>query len=181
MPSPSLIACPNCPPTHRSAPHTLDECIIRIRFCPSSFVIRRSVAGAVGPIDSAVNSVEDRDFLIRCAAVACVVAPLVFYRLHPSSATFNSARMIAAERAVLDKSFALPALRGKSFLRHRGYGRAHLSASNMLWRNSERPLTALGEFAQSFVSWPLPFRRRDTIYRLLFGVRLLLAAFRKCL
>ena len=172
---------PRPPPVYR---YRMEDCVLRMRFCPSSFVVRRSVAVEVGLFDSAVNSAEDRDYLIRCAAVApvaCVGAPLVFYRVHPASATFNSARMIGAERAVLDKAFALPALRDRVFLRRRAYGLAHMSASYMLWRDSGRPRAALSEFVRSFTTWPLPFRRGDTkcsLYRLRFGARLLPAAIR---
>jgi glycosyltransferase involved in cell wall biosynthesis len=164
----------------------LEAHLTRTRFCPSSALFRRTVWETIGGFDPQAAGTSDRDYWIRCAAHCCITrldAPLTFYRIHRGSMTTTKVdSMIASEQAVLDKAFtSIPALRGRTLLRRRAYAMAHLSAAYTLWRDAGRPRVALSEFIRSQWSWPLPLSRADTkasMYRLRFGVRLLLAAFR---
>jgi hypothetical protein len=152
--------------------------VVRTRFCPSSALFRRSLWEAVGGFDPAVSGTADRDYWIRSAAisgVAILEAPLTFYRYHEGAMNRNTALMIAHERAVLDKAFKLPELRGRLWLRWRAYGLAALSAAYMHLCDAGHPHVAAGAYLKSFLYWPLPFCRSDTkrsLYRLRFGLRL---------
>ena len=182
----STSALPESPNGSSVRRFSLTDIVLRSRFATSSVVVRKSVADAVGGFDPSLVPAEDRDCWLKCAAVAGVAYltdELVYYRVHPTSLTFQSDRMIAAERRVLDKAFAtLPALRNRRTLRRKAYAMASLSASYMLWRDSGRPKEALREFARSLRLWPFPFlpsESKSPFYRLRFGIRLALAGVQK--
>jgi glycosyltransferase involved in cell wall biosynthesis len=84
------------PPTAVALSH--DSLVIRVRFCPSSALFRRSLWPAIGSFDPAVSAAADRDFWIRAALVSKVAlldAPLTFYRVHSHSMTRKVNMMVA--------------------------------------------------------------------------------------
>lgn len=159
---------------------SLDAQVVRTRFCPSSAVFRRALLEQIGDFDPAVSGSADRDYWIRAAVasrVAVLESPLTFYRLHAGAMNRNAALMIAHERAVLDKSFAMPELRHRFFLRRRAYSLAASSAAFMLFRDAGRPRAAAVACLQSFLYYPLPFVDSETrtgLARLRLGLRIAL-------
>lgn len=156
----------------------LTQFVTQTRFCPSSALFRRELWEQVGEFDRSLSGSADRDYWIRSAVLGRVCrleAPLTFYRKHPAAMSGNAELMIAHERAVLDKAFAMSELRNRSWLMRRAYGMAALSAANMRLHDARRPRLAANAYLHSFVHWPLPFSRSDTIYsfyRLRLGLRL---------
>jgi glycosyltransferase involved in cell wall biosynthesis len=83
--------------------HRVDEPEVKLRHhntLPaggSSVVLRRDVFEAAGPFDERLRSSEDWEMWIRVLEVAgppvCVDAPLVVYRVSPTSMSTNAARM----------------------------------------------------------------------------------------
>lgn len=164
----------------------LDVHLINTCFCPSSVIFRRSLWELVGGFDPAAGGTSDRDYWIRSAAVgevARIEAPLTFYRIHSASMTLTKVdAMVASEQAVLDKAFtSIPALHSRTLLRRRANAKTLTSAAYTLWRDAGRPREALRPFLRSLLAWPLPLSQADTgvvLYRLRFGLRLLIAILR---
>lgn len=156
----------------------LEAHVIRTLFCPSSALFRRTLLETIGDFDRAVSGSADRDYWIRAAVasrVAVLESPLTFYRLHAGAMNRNAALMIAHERAVLDKSFAMPELRHRFFLRRRAYSLAASSAAYMLFRDAGRSRAAAVACLKSFLYYPLPYKRSETryrFYRLRLGLRI---------
>jgi len=158
---PAWAAVPDGPP--RVVVPTLDDLVTRTRFAPSSAVIRKSCLNAVGLFDTELRSVEDRDMWIRIGvghAVGVIEEPLTWYRQTPGSMSRHPERMETNERKVLDKAFALPALRGRWLLRQKSFALSDLSAA-YTYHDAGRNGTALKRIAQSVLWWPLPFARSD--------------------
>ncbi len=143
---------------------SLEDVILRVRFCPSSAVLRRSLWPIIGPFDPAVSAASDRDFWIRAAAVtklALIDAPLTFYRIHAQNMTRNVGLMVAHERAVISKTFSRQDLRNRWVFRRHVEGLAAASASYMYFRDNGKPRAAAGEMARSLLCWPMPLHRAD--------------------
>ncbi len=143
---------------------TLDELIIRGRFGPSGVVVRRHCLDKVGWFDTAAWGTEDRDMWLRIAAeyrIACLQAPLWYYRIHGQSMSNVAARMEANELKVLRKAFAaLPGLQGRPFLRLKVLSYAAFSAAYM-YNTVGLHLPALRRMLKSFLLWPFPYRRSE--------------------
>jgi glycosyltransferase involved in cell wall biosynthesis len=83
----------------------------------SSVLLTRSLFDRVGAFDedARLQPAEDWDLWLRCAAaceIRVVKEPLLFYRLHPDSASRNVDRMNAARMLVVEAALATP--RGES-------------------------------------------------------------------
>jgi glycosyltransferase involved in cell wall biosynthesis len=108
--------------------YRLEELVGKMRFGPSSVVMRRSCLDEVGLFDPTLRCVEDRDLWVRFASrfrVAMLHAPLLWYRQHPASLSTKAASMEETERRVLTKLFAeVPALRGRRLLRRKTFSQA---------------------------------------------------------
>jgi hypothetical protein len=153
---------------------TLQQAVIMSRFAPSSVLVRRECLERAGPFDPGLKSVEDRDMWIRIAAcdrMATIHLPLTWYRQTPGSMSRNAERMERYERAVLERAFSMPALRGRWLLRQKARGLAAYSAAWMYLDSGEKAL-AWRRMISSFLQWPLPIFVPDV--RVPFGrVRLL--------
>ncbi len=65
---------------------------------PSSLLVRRADALAVGGFDESLRVTEDYEFCLRLFAIVpavVILRPLLLYRQHPAQATSNATRMMA--------------------------------------------------------------------------------------
>lgn len=94
----------------------------------SSVIVRRSCLDVVGTFDSTLIVAEDWDLWIRVAAayrISVIKAPLVQYRIHPSSKSKRYPEMVEDFRKIIERAFqAVP----YEYLpiRSRSYGRVNL-------------------------------------------------------
>lgn len=155
---------PDDPPVVRLR---LPEVVIRTPFAPSSVLARRDVFDAAGYFEPGLRSVEDRDMWVRLAArgpVARLDAPLCWYRQTPGSMSRNPDRMEAFDRLVIDRSFALPELRGRQWLRRRAM--AHmLLASSYTYLQAGRPAAAAARAVRALAWYPAPLPAGETHVR----------------
>jgi glycosyltransferase involved in cell wall biosynthesis len=141
----------------------LEELVVRTRFGSCGVVVRKDCFDRVGLFDESLRSVEDRDMWIRLAArfpIALMQTPLWWYRSQPGSMSRNAEKMAHYERAVLDKAFAMPELRGRRLLRRKALGLADASAAYM-FAECGRPWTAAKLIVRSLTRWPVPIRVPD--------------------
>jgi glycosyltransferase involved in cell wall biosynthesis len=151
---------PAAPPV---VPVTAGAVAVRTFFAPSSVLVRRDCFDAVGDFDTALRSVEDRDMWVRVCAkfpAAVVAAPLTWIRQTPGSMSRHPERMEHFDRVVIDRSFALPELRGRWKLRRKA--RAHmLLSSAYTYLTAGRPAAAAVRAAKALAVWPVPLPRDE--------------------
>jgi glycosyltransferase involved in cell wall biosynthesis len=142
----------------------LDRLIGKMRFAPSSALIRRACLDEVGLFDPTLRCVEDRDMWVRFATrfrVAMLQLPLLWYRQHPASLSTRAARMEETELRVLRKAFAeVPGLRGRWLLRRKTFSQAAF-ASAQVYAGGGHSWQALRRSLRSFLLWPVPYRRDE--------------------
>jgi glycosyltransferase involved in cell wall biosynthesis len=143
---------------------SLDELAIRSCFGPSGVVVRRSCFEKVGPFDTSLRSVEDRDMWLRIAAhypIVKLCVPLWYYRIHDGSMSYNVPRMEGSELRVLRRAFMeLTRLQGRWLLRRKSLSYARYAAAYM-YRAAGKHGPALGRLFQSFFLYPLPYDRKE--------------------
>lgn len=131
---------------------------VRTPFSPSGVLGRRSSFEATGGFDPDLRSVEDREMWVRVAAagpVAVLDAPLVWVRDTPGSMSKNPGVMEHFDRLVVERSFALPALRGRWAARRRALAHVYLSSAHT-YLTAGRPAAAAARAAKALAYWPLP-------------------------
>jgi hypothetical protein len=99
-----------------------------------SVLLRREWQSRVGLFDETLRSYEDWDLWLRLAQAGCpmgwVARPVSLYRFHGAQMTRIGAQMTRATFAVLDKTFADPALPADWRARKdEAYSRGHLRAA----------------------------------------------------
>jgi glycosyltransferase involved in cell wall biosynthesis len=144
--------------------YRLEELVGKMRFGPSSAVMRRRCLDEVGLFDPTLRCVEDRDLWVRFASrfrVAMLHAPLLWYRQHPASLSTKAATMEETERRVLTRLFAeVPALRGRRLLRRKTFSQAAYASAQVNAGTGES-WPALRRVLRSLFLWPLPYRRDE--------------------
>jgi glycosyltransferase involved in cell wall biosynthesis len=138
---------------------TLDDVVVRVPFCPSSVLLRRSCFEEVGFFDPKVSAAADRDYWIRASAragMACLGGELTFYRIHPGSMTRNVEMMVSHERMVLEKAFAMAELSGRLGLQRIAWAHARFAGA-LMYREAGRNWSALYWLLRSFVAWPFRY------------------------
>jgi glycosyltransferase involved in cell wall biosynthesis len=144
---------------------TLEAIVVRSRFAASSALVRAECFQRVGPFDTTLKSVEDRDMWIRIASrdrIATIHLPLTWYRPTPGSMSRNAARMEHFEQVVLGKAFAMPELRRRWLLRQKALGLAAYSAAFMFRADGDER-AAWQRMFSSFMRWPLPIPTDDIV------------------
>lgn len=144
-------------------PVTAGAIAVRTLFAPSSVLAKRSCFDEVGGFDPALRSVEDREMWVRICAkfpAAVVAAPLTWIRQTPGSMSRHPERMEHFDRVVIDRSFALPELRGQWTLRRKA--KAHmLLSSAYTFLSAGRPAAAAVRAAKALAVWPVPLPRDE--------------------
>lgn len=107
-----------------------------------SVLLRREWQERVGFFDETLRSYEDWDMWLRLARAGCrmgwVAQPVSFYRFHLEQMTRIGAQMTVATFAVLDKTFADPALPdGWAARRDEAYSRGFLRAAAQAYTGGE--------------------------------------------
>jgi hypothetical protein len=145
-------------------PVALEDLAIKTYFGPSSVVIRRPCLRRVGAFDTSLRSGEDRDMWLRLAASYPIVklgVPLWYYRIHDGNMSHHASRMESNELRLLGRAFTtLKPLQGRWLLRRKALSYARYSAAYM-YRAAGENRSALARMLQSFVLYPLPYRRRE--------------------
>jgi glycosyltransferase involved in cell wall biosynthesis len=154
---------PDVPDAPRVVPVSAGAIAVRTLFAPSSVLARKSCFDAVGDFDPALRSVEDRDMWVRVAArfpAAMIAAPLTWVRQTPGSMSRHPERMEQFDRIVIDRSFALPELRGRWALRRKATAHMLLSSA-YTFLSAGRPGAAALRAAKALAAWPLPLPRNE--------------------
>jgi len=154
---------PVVPEAPRVEPVTVAAIAMRTLFAPSSVLARKSCFDTVGDFDPALRSVEDRDMWVRVCAkfpAAMLAAPLTWIRQTPGSMSRNPERMEQFDQLVIDRSFALPELRGRWVLRRKATAHMLLSSA-YTFLSAGRPGAAAVRAAKALAAWPLPLPRSE--------------------
>lgn len=148
----------------RGPDFTVCELVYKVRFAPSSAVIRRDCFERAGLFDPELRSAEDRDMWVRIAChfpVTNLPMNLCWYRMHANNMSRAAVRMEENELKVLDKAFRdIPSLRRRWLFRMKTYSYAAYNAAYMHGAACNW-LTALARLGRSMALWPLPFPRSD--------------------
>jgi glycosyltransferase involved in cell wall biosynthesis len=144
-------------------PTPWERLVVKNDLCTSSLLVRRSALEKVGEFDTSMQGPEDHDLWLRLAEVSVVATlplPLAGYRWVPGSLSKQAARMEAGMRRVLEKVDEGKEWRGRWLLRRKAYSYCHYSCGYMHSVASNHG-PALRNLVQSFLWYPLPFRRED--------------------
>lgn len=157
---PRWLSVPDAP---RLVPVTAGAIAVRTLFAPSSVLARKACFDAVGGFDPELRSVEDREMWVRVCArfpAAMLTAPLTWIRQTPGSMSRNPERMETFDRLVIERSFALPELRGRWALRRKATAHMLLSSA-YTFLSAGRPGAAAARAAKALATWPLPLPRGE--------------------
>lgn len=123
-------------------PDDLSELLLGNPLHVGSVLLRREWQERVGPFDETLRSYEDWDLWLRLARAGCrmgwVAHPVSLYRFHQEQMTRIGAQMTVATFAVLDKTFADPALPEQwQARRDQAYSRGYLRAAAQAYTGGE--------------------------------------------
>lgn len=150
--------------------------ILRIRcfFAPSSVVIRKTALDAVGGFDQHFSPSEDWELWLRLsqsgAKFVMDPAPLIRYRVHSASASFNAQRMLDAGKRVVHER-VLPMLPAWKRALHGRRVSSRLEGEAALVMRDGRVPGALGMMLRSIGKHPFhdPRRYKIAAHMLLIG------------
>jgi glycosyltransferase involved in cell wall biosynthesis len=141
----------------------LEDIAVRSQFGPSGVIVRKQCFDKVGLFDTDLRSVEDRDMWIRIAChyqIAKLRLPLWWYRMHSTSMSYAAERMIAFERKVLQRAFAVhPLLRRNWRVRLEAFSYYHRSSA-YTYDTAGMHVQAVAQVLWSIAVWPLPYPKR---------------------
>lgn len=166
------------PPAPAPQGQLLDRLLVENFIGTPALVVRRELLRRVGGFDEALGRFQDWELAIRLAAaseIVCVDEPLFLARAGADGITDgHSARLLEAERHIVDKHRELIASRGPELLAHRYWhlGHVHIMAGEVdrgrdfLRRATEIRPRAKFRLFELIARSPSLYRR---LYRLLRG------------
>lgn len=123
---------------------------------PSSILVRRAAAEAIGGFDTALSTAADQDFFFRLAATgtfAQVPEVLCRYRLHDNNMHQNIALMERDHRLVYEKARQRNAFETPAF-RRRCFAQLYLILAGSWWVNGGNKMRGLGFMLRAVLTYP---------------------------
>jgi glycosyltransferase involved in cell wall biosynthesis len=160
---------------------TFEDCFFISPGFGSTALMKKSLFDEVGGFDESLRSVEDRDMMLRLTRggrrIGVVGEELVHIRQHAASMSRKAEKMEDSFRAVLNKAFEWPEMRGRSLLMLQALGFFYRDSTWAYFEEGRRA-EALRRLMLSLLCWPLPwgkgfagtrFKRLKLAARLLMG------------
>ena len=138
-----------------------DSLAVKNSLTTSSLLVRGDLLRKAGTFDTTLQGPEDHDLWLRVAEIAEVGVlpmPLTGYRDAVGSLSKHAKKMEEGMIRILEKLDRRDAWKGRALLRRSARAYASYSCAYM-YAAAGDPVTALGRLLQSFLWYPLPFKR----------------------
>jgi glycosyltransferase involved in cell wall biosynthesis len=142
---------------------TWPQLVVKNYICNSSVVVRSSILNIAGDFDTNMQGPEDHDLWVRIAEISTVVNiqyRMTGYRMVPGSVSRQPKRCHNGMIRVLEKLDERKAWKGHWLLRRKAYSYVEHTCG-FLYSAAGDLRTALKQSLRAFVTYPLPYRRRE--------------------